>query len=145
MINGPKEIKNTLILEKFKNIPANLIGDCGCDNPDILCRQPFCISCYAKRDKNMTHIEVNDLINHPKHYISSGAKCSICSSDIECIDITRHMSFNIGNIIKYLWRSDHKGNKLADLKKALWYLNDEIKKIENETIKNNADTYKNTR
>ncbi len=67
---------------------------------------------------------MNDSVNHPKHYNSSNIKCE-CGRPIECIDIVRNMSFNIGNIFKYLWRSDHK-NGIEDKKKALWYLNDEI-------------------
>jgi hypothetical protein len=62
----------------------------------------------------------HDPVNHPKHYTSH-------PSGLECIQVTRHMSFNLGNVVKYLWRSDHK-NGLEDLKKAAWYLNDEIEK-----------------
>lgn len=68
----------------------------------------------------------NDKIN-PSHYKSH-------PSGIECISITRHMSFNIGNAIKYLWRCDLK-NGLEDLKKAAWYIQDEIKKRENDNTK----------
>jgi hypothetical protein len=73
---------------------------------------------------------LDDMINHPVHYISSEAKCSSCNSKIECIDIARHMNFNIGNTLKYLWRYQNK-NGLEDLKKAQWYLNDAIKEMEN--------------
>lgn len=65
-----------------------------------------------------------EAVNHPKHYNSH-------PSGIECIEIVRHMSFNLGNVFKYLWRFDHKGVALEDLQKAAWYLNDEI-----ETRKN---------
>lgn len=65
----------------------------------------------------------NDQVNNPKHYNSH-------ASGVECIQITRHMTFNLGNVFKYLWRADHKGAKLQDLKKAQFYLNDEIKRIE---------------
>ena len=72
---------------------------------------------------------MTDNINHPPHYTKSDAKCSACGHPIECIDITRHMDFNVGNIVKYLWRWYHKGG-LEDLKKAQWYLNDTIKEFE---------------
>lgn len=72
-----------------------------------------------------------DNVNHPKHYTSSNSACSNCGHTIECIDVTRHMNFNLGNVVKYVWRSDLK-NGLEDLKKARWYLEDEIKS--NETI-----------
>lgn len=68
-----------------------------------------------------------DLINHPPHYTQGAAKCA-CGRTIECIDITRHLSFNLGNAIKYIWRCDWKGNSIEDLKKAVFYLNDEIRK-----------------
>lgn len=64
---------------------------------------------------------LDDPINHPKHYTNH-------PSGIECIQITRHMGFNLGNAIKYIWRADLKGNSIEDLKKAVWYINDEIQK-----------------
>lgn len=70
---------------------------------------------------------MTDLINNPPHYNSSEAKCCACGNKIECIDVTRHLDFNIGNAIKYLWRYKHK-NGIEDLKKAVWYINDQIKK-----------------
>lgn len=70
-----------------------------------------------------------DNVNHPPHYNNSPAKCE-CGRRIECIDITRHMAFNVGNAVKYLWRCELKGNTLEDLKKAAWYIADEIKERE---------------
>jgi len=66
-----------------------------------------------------------DSINHPPHYNNSQAKCE-CGRRIECIDVTRHLNFNIGNAIKYLWRCDLKGASVEDLRKAIWYIQDEI-------------------
>lgn len=63
-----------------------------------------------------------DPVSHPSHYISH-------PSGVECITITRHMSFNLGNVIKYIWRAGQKGEEVEDLKKALWYLQDEIKRV----------------
>ena len=65
----------------------------------------------------------SDPVNHPAHYTSH-------PSGIECIEVTRHMGFNLGNALKYIWRADLKGNALEDLKKARWYLDDEIKRQE---------------
>ncbi len=75
--------------------------------------------------KNLQGTE-HDPINHPSHYTSSEAKCSACGHPIECIDITRHMGFDIGNAIKYLWRQGLKGKSVEDMKKSLWYINDAI-------------------
>lgn len=65
----------------------------------------------------------SDNVNHPKHYNSH-------PSGVECITVARHMGFNLGNVMKYIWRSDHKGSTLEDLKKARFYLDDEIARIE---------------
>jgi len=65
-----------------------------------------------------------DLINHPPHYKSH-------PSGIECIQITEHMGFCLGNVIKYVWRAGEKENttRLEDLKKAKWYLEREIERL----------------
>lgn len=64
---------------------------------------------------------MNDAVNHPKHYTSH-------PSGVECIQITRHMGFNLGNAVKYIWRADLKNDAIEDLEKAVWYLQDELKK-----------------
>lgn len=69
-----------------------------------------------------------DPVEHPSHYTSH-------PSGVECIQITRHMGFNLGNAIKYIWRADLKGDSIEDLKKAEWYIRDEIAKREAETAK----------
>lgn len=76
----------------------------------------------------------DDKINNPKHYTSSQATCSRCHEKIECIEISKEFGFHLGNVIKYIWRHQHK-NGLEDLKKARFYLNDYIRRAgENETI-----------
>lgn len=72
---------------------------------------------------------MTDMVNHPRHYNSSPASCSQCGHTLECIEVTRHMSFNVGNVVKYLWRAGLKGG-LEDMKKARWYLDDAIKEME---------------
>jgi len=62
-----------------------------------------------------------DIVNQSPHYTAH-------PSGVECIEITRHMNFNLGNAIKYIWRADLKGDSIEDLKKAVWYLTDEINK-----------------
>jgi hypothetical protein len=66
---------------------------------------------------------MTDNINHPKHYTNH-------ESGVECITITEHMGFCIGNAIKYLWRADEKGAAIEDLRKAAWYIEREIAKRE---------------
>lgn len=69
-------------------------------------------------------------VDHPKHYNQH-------PSGIECIEIARHYSFDIGNAIKYLWRHGLKSEKgktdvsksIEDLEKAKWYIDDEIRQL----------------
>jgi hypothetical protein len=79
--------------------------------------------CAAAKNVPIHKPSGNDLVNHPKHYTNH-------PSGIECIEVTRHMGFNTGNAIKYLWRADEKGAAIQDLRKAIWYIEDEIKKRE---------------
>lgn len=76
-----------------------------------------------------------DNVNHPSHYTWLKDKCGI-----EVIDITRHMNFNLGNVLKYTLRAGHKSEqgmsnkqkKIEDLKKAIFYLNDEVERLEKD-------------
>lgn len=77
-----------------------------------------------------------DNVNHPSHYTWLKDKCGI-----EVIDIVRHMDFCLGNSIKYILRAGHKQDasltnkqkEIEDLKKAVWYIEDRIKQLENNT------------
>lgn len=63
----------------------------------------------------------NDPVNNPKHYTEH-------PSGVECIQITEHMGFNLGNAVKYIWRADLKQNASEDLAKARWYIERELQK-----------------
>lgn len=73
---------------------------------------------------------MSDAVSHPTHYTSSAAACSACGQRIECIDVTQHMGFCLGNAVKYIWRADLKGAALEDLRKAKQYLDFEIARRE---------------
>ena len=73
-----------------------------------------------------------DPVNHPKHYTEH-------PSGVECITITEHMGFNLGNAVKYIWRADLKNNTIEDLKKSLWYIQREIMKREQKSINKKSD------
>lgn len=60
---------------------------------------------------------------NPSHYRSH-------PSGIECIQVTEHMNFNLGNAVKYIWRADEKGDPIENLKKACWYVEREIARRE---------------
>lgn len=64
---------------------------------------------------------MSDNVNRPAHYNGH-------PSGIECIQITEHMGFNLGNAVKYIWRCDLKQDAIEDLEKARWYIDREIKK-----------------
>lgn len=64
---------------------------------------------------------MSDPVRHPQHYTSH-------PSGVECLDIVRHMGFNLGNAIKYIWRADLKGAAIQDLEKARFYIDDEIRR-----------------
>jgi len=68
-----------------------------------------------------------DQVNHPPHYTSD-------PSGVEAIQITRHRNFNIGNAFKYLWRAGLKDETktIQDLEKAMFYIQDEIKRLQGE-------------
>ena len=64
-----------------------------------------------------------DPVYNPPHYNSH-------PSGVETIRITEHMGFCLGNVIKYVMRAPYKGNQIEDLKKARWYLDREISRLE---------------
>lgn len=65
----------------------------------------------------------HDPVNHPSHYTEH-------PSGIECIQITEHMNFCLGNAVKYIWRAGLKNdNAIEDLKKARWYVDRELERL----------------
>lgn len=88
----------------------------------------WCYGCRPdKRPKASSN--VSDVVNHPPHYTNH-------PSGIECIQITEHMGFCLGNAIKYVWRAGIKSHDaLDDLRKARWYIDREIARLETEKKK----------
>lgn len=91
----------------------------------------------GERRKPERLLEVGGPVVHPKHYNQHPA-------GIECIDVIEHMTLNIGNAVKYVWRaglkvdSSHMASgdagvtaaEVQDLHKAIWYIQREIERIE---------------
>lgn len=85
---------------------------------------------FIREDSDRVFVS-DDKVNHPSYYKHP--------SGIECIEIARYYDFSIGSAIKYLWRAGlkeekgytHKEKEIEDLKKAIWYINDRIKQLEN--------------
>lgn len=72
---------------------------------------------------------VRDGETNPAHYVDHG---------VDCITIARHMSFNLGNALKYIWRAGKKGPAITDLRKAAWYIADEIKRLGAASVQGSA-------
>ena len=108
-------------------------------------------TCYGKYDEFPEEIEKNyeiifgnasetnedkaeskteDMVNHPSHYTSGGVECidaitSALSSYEDSVD-----SWLVGQVIQYLWRAPLKGKYEEDIKKAQFYLNRLVEKID---------------
>lgn len=114
----------------------NLACDCGKVLRDEMPEGSTLPECPTRCGQRMHYAE-HSPTNHPKHYTSH-------PSGIECIQIAEHFTFCIGQVIKYVWRHGLKDiqlhpqgatvhdGRLQDLKKAAWYLNREIQRIEKE-------------
>ena len=118
-LNLAKNVRDALIndIKELRDLVFNTITDAKSTEPLAGTMQEE----YDKQHNN---------VNHPKHYTSH-------PSGVECIEITRHYTFDIGNAIKYLWRAgikkeqglSDKEKEIEDCKKAIWYINDHIKHL----------------
>ena len=90
--------------------------------------QKLLIGMMMKKTNNRLTITV-DQVNHPRHYTTD-------PSGVECLEITRHRNFNIGNAFKYLWRAGLKdeAKTIQDLEKAIFYIKDEINRLEGKYV-----------
>ena len=131
--------KYSEIVEKLNSL-ANVLTEANEDNymsfkvQDTLCRviqEANRVNTYIRHYKNkqgkdmlMFEIEEKEMVDHPSHY----------NQGIETIEYIESwsMNFNTGNVIKYVTRAGYKNNQLEDLKKAMWYLQREIDRIENK-------------
>lgn len=95
--------------------------------------QPRTVQVWKDKDAAFAHysllnrgnpvVQEHDPVSHPTHYVSH-------PSGVECITITEHMSFCLGNATKYVWRAGLKSDDpIQDLKKARWYLKREMKRL----------------
>jgi hypothetical protein len=74
--------------------------------------------------RTTTHLEFDTVVNHPAHYNAH-------PSGVECIEIVEHLSYNLGNAVKYVWRAGLKSETpIDDLKKAAWHVQREIERLE---------------
>jgi hypothetical protein len=89
---------------------------CNCGG-DIILGKPHKEGC--------PHFKGHEAVDHPTHY---GGE----DNPYEAIKVIEawKLGFNLGNSVKYISRHEHKGTALEDLKKARWYLEREIQKME---------------
>ena len=106
--------------------------ECGNRDSDEGGKLPIC---SADCGRYMTAREVEDVVNHPKHYTSH-------PSGVECIDLVEHMTFCIAQVWKYTWRAGikSKATHIQDLEKARWYLDREISRLKKEDASDQATT-----
>ena len=141
-------------MEFIKNNLYNCLHDCIIKKECAFSKGHIykCIEPNILKGNNDEHINLNDFninwdcyfslavtptdnVNHPIHYSYLKELCGI-----EVIDITRHMDFDLGNVIKYVLRQglkseegmSNKEKAIEDLKKARWYLDDKIKMLEDK-------------
>lgn len=74
-------------------------------------------------DIDTVKLDSNDEVNNPAHYKQL---------PIECKDVIKYFDACRGQAIKYIWRCEHKGKPIQDLKKAIFWLNEKIKMYESE-------------
>nr|DAQ76510.1 MAG TPA: nucelotide kinase [Caudoviricetes sp.] len=81
---------------------------------------------YFGLNKNK-HLERDKSVDSPVHYTSY--------NQVEIIEITRWLPFDLGNAVKYIARAGLKDPEKEDqdLLKALWYVDDHIEKVESRT------------
>ena len=75
----------------------------------------------------LTDKTASDPVNHPAHYTAH-------PSGVECIQITEHMTFCLGNAVKYIWRADLKRDAIEDLEKAKWYIDRELRQLREKRV-----------
>jgi hypothetical protein len=113
---------NHLVREAFdriqKTIPDTSSKHSICVNCGkwALKESAYCAECFVRFESN----KYTDNIN-PSHYKEHPSK-------IECIQVTEHMNFNLGNAVKYIWRCALKGDPIEQLEKARWYVDREIER-----------------
>jgi len=98
------------------NNSANVLNRCNFIPDPSMCED------FIPKENDAWKEGVDNSVDHPKHYVSH-------PSNIECIQVTEHFNFNLGNAIKYIWRSDLKGKQVEDLEKAIWYIKRELKRL----------------
>lgn len=107
--------------DKLKDVLEEKVIQEGEIPPEVLSQLVYDVS-QRKAKIRMMQGDAGETVNHPPHYKVGG---------IETIDFieAKGLDYRLGNVVKYITRSEHKGNKKEDLLKAQWYLTRAISKI----------------
>lgn len=118
------KLRNRVLLLREKGLKPKEIAE------RLECSVAYVYNIRPEDDKTVTitpsdPLPRKDTVNHPEHYTIGG---------IETIDYieAKQLNYNLGNAVKYISRSSYKGKKVEDLKKAVWYLNRELKVLTKE-------------
>ena len=145
------DLKDITDMQFIRQIdPKDIYGSFAIKVVDIVngrCEIELAVGAYVSRDVDMCELakvsvfsnesanKKTEQVSHPSHYAWLKDLCGV-----EPLDICRHLDFNTGNAIKYLLRKDKvDGNKtktekrIEDLRKAVFYIQDEIKLLEHGT------------
>ena len=129
--------------ESIIKLCNEIIDNNGVNNYKIDCSEIYCEECpfefksnscqeltrsqnieiANKYLNNITEIIPTDNVNNPTHY-------NIGTIEVITVIEDWKLNFNLGNAIKYIGRCEHKNNKKEDIKKAIWYLERELKNNE---------------
>ena len=115
----------TAVYEKAKNINNNSLSNAY----DIEKNYEIIFGKASETKEEKVEKKAEDMVNHPSHYTHGGVECidaitSALSSYEDSVD-----SWLVGQVIKYLWRAPLKGKYEEDIKKAQFYLNRLVEKI----------------
>jgi hypothetical protein len=100
----------------------------GCTCSSRRSGEPLCLAHYPAR----AEAPAPDAVHHPGHYTAAGGVAWVSDPGLECIAVTQHMTFNLGNAVKYIWRAGSKGSRgqaEQDLRKAQQYIAFELQRL----------------
>lgn len=129
----PVAFKSYWVLFNFTSIKMSTINSTVIPTYDVYSWDDAAQLSFDLNSQESTYkVSSNDPVNHPKHYTQH-------PSGVECIQVTEHYNFCVGNAIKYLWRAGLKNNdadpklkQIEDLNKAIWYIRREIENLESD-------------
>lgn len=124
----PCKLEDFHVFFKLKEEKEELKPHSFCETPEEKCTLGYCDENGCMNRKRFLVESEIESVNHPNHYGGKG-------NPLEVINIIEYygLNFNLGNVIKYCLRAGKKDEIIQELKKAQWYINREIERLENKT------------